>query len=79
MINWLTKGSPLYFIFGREGNEAFVDDDFEVAIKVNGFKIISFRHYSVIRCRAMLTNKSEWCVLYISCSYSKIKNNNFEK
>ena len=42
MINWLTKGSPLYFIFGREGNEAFVDDDFEVAIKVNGFKIICF-------------------------------------
>lgn len=26
----------------------------------------------------MLTNESEWCVLYISCSYSKIKNNNVE-
>ena len=33
---------PSYFVFGREGNEAFVDDDFEVAIKVNGFKIIRF-------------------------------------
>ena len=33
---------PSYFIFGREGNEAFVDDDFEVAVKVNGFKIIRF-------------------------------------